>query len=1093
MRDRSFNLAGKIAEYFIASKLTILFILICILSGLIAIMLTPREENPQILVPAAEVFVSMPGVSSEEIEELILNPLEGAISELTGVDHIYGNAMNSACLIVVEFDVGNDKEESLTKLYDKILRTQSLLPPGASQPLVKSIDVDDVPIVTITLASEVYDDYALKRLADRMAERLRSIKDTSLAYVKGGRDREIRIELDPERLQAFGLAMDTIHASLSSSNLSGPLGTSVISGENRSVFLNGFLESSEAVARLIVGIYKGRPVYIEDIADIIDGPPVERERVSRFAFGPADPEFGKSHDHEMPSVIIAVAKKKGANAVFVADDICNRVARMQKSFLPSEVHLVITRNDGENANDAVNRLIEHLCIAIVIVFCVMLIFLGVQEAIIIGASIPLILSLTLGADFLCGLTINRMTLFGLIVSLGLLVDASIVVIENINRHYSNLEKSDKKLAAVLATNEIGNPTNFATVAVMLVFSSLIMLTGMSGPYIFPLSFNAPAAMLLSLLVAYIITPWAANKWLKSSTLDQRSNSKKKSIFKKVYYKIITSLIDKPKARWILFLIIILLAIGSLLQPAWQFIRPQGVGGPLSYGGVGIDIMPKDDKNTFNITIDMPEYTPIEVTDQIAREIGLLLRNQPRVTNYQIFLGSSGIIDFSGLLRGVSHKTGSHVAEIRVNLVNKKLRHESSVAIVRGLRPLVEKIRSRYHGATLRIIEDPPGPPVHSTIRAEIYGPDLIELRHLNHKVSQKVQKTYDIIEINDSEAEDVREYRIVVDKEKAALSGIATAQVALILRTIIDGDSIGQVHMPGEKKCVPIHLHVPRKHQVAPDLLTKIYVTNASGQKIPVSELTKIIPACQDRLICHKDNERVTYVGAGMLYSSPFSAVIDLNQRIEGMAISNGGTLATGNLSLKEDTPDSIDGYTLLWDGEMRLTLDVFRDLGFALLLSLTVIYLLLVGYYRSFIIPVIAMVTIPLGFIGVFPGHWITGESYSMASNIGIVTLSGVVIRSSLLIIDFIISYLKQGYTLREAVCEAGEVRLRPIMLTALAIVAGTSVMMLDYVFKGMAISLIFGIIASTVLTVIVVPILMYLFLKNYGGSILNKEIDDA
>ncbi|MBL0731544.1 MAG: efflux RND transporter permease subunit [Desulfosarcina sp.] len=1084
MKDRALNLAGSIAEYFIISKLTILFAIASILLGVIAILLTPREENPQILVPCAEVFVSIPGASSQEVEELILYPLEAAISELTGIDHIYGNAMNSACLIVIEFEVGQDKEESLTKLYDKVMRIQDKLPPNAGPPIVKSVDVDDVPIVTITLASEIYDDYALKRLADHMVERLHSLSNISLAYVKGGRNREIRIEIDPEHLEAFGITMDTIHASLSASNLSSPLGTIVISNENHPLFLNGFLKSAESVARLIVGIYNERPVYIEDIANIIDGPPVERKRVSRFAFGPADPRFGKSHDPEMPAVTIAVAKKKGVNAVFAANDICERVERMKNKFLPSEAQVIITRNDGANANDAVNKLIEHLGIAIIIVFCVIALFLGFREAVITGVSVPLILSLTLGGDLLFGLTINRMTLFGIIVSLGLMVDASIVVIENINRHFMNIEKGDKKLAAVLATNEIGNPTNLATIGIMLVFSSLIMLTDMSGPYIFPITFNAPTAMLASLLVAYIITPWAAYNWLKTGAKHHPAQSK--DYLKKIYYKIITPLIDKPKARWILFLIIILLTGASFLQPLWQFIRPQGPGGPISYGGVGVDIMPKDDKNTFNITIDMPEFTPIEMTDQIAREIGQLLRQQPRVTNYQIFLGSSGIIDFSGLLRGASHKAGSYVAEIRVNLVNKNLRHESSVTIVRELRPAIEKIRARYPGCTLRIMEDPPGPPVHSTIRAEIYGPDLLELRHLNEKVTREFQKTYDIIEINDSEAEDVREYQILVDKEKAALSGIATSQIALALKRIVDGDIIGRIHMAEEKNAVPISLNIPRKYQIDPILLAKLYLTNAAGTKIPVSELTRIIPAWQDRLICHKDNERVTYVGAAVFNSSPFCAVVDLDQRIDGMAVEDGSKLTTGNLSLKNEDPDTIDGYRLLWDGEMRLTLDIFRDLGFALLLSLTAIYLLLVGYYRSFMIPVIAMVAIPLGFIGIFPGHWITGEFYSMPSNIGLVALAGVVTRSSLLIIDFILGYLEEGYTLREAVCEAGAVRLRPIMLTALAIITGTSVMMADFVFRGMAISLIFGTITSTIFTIMVVPVLMFLFLKR-------KEVDDA
>ncbi len=1091
MKEKAFNLAGKIAEFFIVSKLTLLFIFACILMGIVAVALTPREENPQIIVPGAEVWVTLPGVTTEEIEELILNPLEGAISELTGVDHIYGTAMNSVCLIVVEFEVGEDKEKSLTKLYDKIRSIYGQLPPGSSMPLVKSIDVDDVPIITVTLASEVYDDYALKRLADRMVEKLRSLNDVSLSYVQGGRDREIRVELDPDRLMAFGVTLDQIQVFLSAANLAGPLGNTVKEGKNRSLFLDSFLDSADAVARLIVGIHKGRPIYIEDVADVIDAPAEERKIVSRFAFGPADPRFGKNHDPEMPAVTIAVAKKKGTNAVVVAKKIIARVERMRNNFLPSEVHMVITRNDGYNANTSVNRLIEHLGIAIIVVFLIMALFLGIKEAVIIGLSIPLILALTLGCDLLFGLTINRMTLFGLIVAMGMLVDASIVVTENINRHLHNINQSDKRLATVLATNEIGNPTNLATFAVMMVFSSLIFLTGMSKPYILPITFNVPVSMLASLLVAYIITPWAAYLWLPSHETNDSSVKQKNRLYN-FYYKIITPVIDKPKNRWFFLGVIVLCSFGSFLLPAWQFIRPQGVGGPASIGSVGVDIMPKDDKNTFNITIDMPESTPIEVTDQMARQIGEMLRRHPSVTNYQIFLGTAGVIDFSGLLRGSGNKIGPHVAEIRVNLIVKNKRKTSSSEIVRDLRPIAEKIRQQYPGTTLRFMEDPPGPPTHSPLRVAIYGHDQKTLRRLSSMVVEEFRETYDIIEVYDTQEEDIREYRIVVDKEKTALSGITTAQVAKALQRIVDGEIMGRVHIPYEKNPVPIRIHVPRRYQIDPNVLARIYITNQNGQKIPLSEITSIVFSWKDRLILHKDNERVTYVGAALLRSSPFCAVFDLDKRLKKINTGDGVKLPTANLSIQEVHPDTIDGPQLLWEGEMRLTLDVFRDLSISLLFSLTLIFLLLVGYYRSFIIPLIAMSAIPLAFIGVFPGHWIMGDFYSMASNIGVVALAGIVVRNSLLIIDFTINYLKDGYPLRDAVREAGAIRLRPILLTALAIVFGTSIMLTDLVFKGLAISIIFGTIASTLFTIIVVPVLLYLFFLKYGEKYILKESEN-
>ena len=503
-------------------------------------------------------------------------------------------------------------------------------------------------------------------------------------------------------------------------------------------------------------------------------------------------------------------------------------------------------------------------------------------------------------------------------------------------------------------------------------------------------------------------------------------------------------------------------------------------------------MPKNDINTFNITMDMPESTPIEVTDRMAREIGEILRQHPLVTNYQIFLGTAGVIDFSGLLRGSGNKIGPHVAEIRVNLIVKDKRKETSSEIVRNLRPLAEKIRQGYPGTTLRFMEDPPCPPTHSPLRVAIYGHDQKTLRRLSSMVAEEFRKTYDIIEVYDTQEEDIHEYRIIVDKEKAALSGINTVQIAKALQRIVDGEIIGRVHIPDEKNPVPIRIHVPRRYQIDPNILARIYVRNRNGQKIPLSELTSTIYSWKDRPILHKDNERVTYVGAALLRSSPFCAVFDLDKRLKKIDTGNGVKLPTANLSIKKVYPDTIDGPQLLWEGDMRLTLDVFRDLLVSLLFSLILIYLLLVGYYRSFIIPLIAMSAIPLAFIGVFPGHWIMGDFYSMASNIGVVALAGVVVRNSLLIIDFVINYLKEGYPLRDAVREAGAIRLRPILLTALAVVFATSIMLTDIVFKGIAISIIFGTITSTLFTIIVLPVLLYLFFLKYGAKYILEESEN-
>ena len=585
MNNKRLNPAGWVAHAFVTSKLTVLFMLSCVLLGIIAILLTPREENPQIVVPGAEIFVSMPGATPSEIEELVINPLEGIIREIPGVDHTYATALNSMGVVSVQFKVGLDKEESLVKLYDRVLGKQDQLPADASVPLIRSVDVDDVPILTVTLASEKYDDYALKRLADHMVDRLRSLNEVSVAYVKGGRDREVRVELDPERLLGFGITLDQMQAALQAGNVSAPVGTQAIQGKVSNLYLDGFLTSAEQVKKLIIGSFNQQAIYMEDVADIIDGPREERDKLSRFAYGPADPRFGSTATVEIPAVSIAVAKKTGTNAVFVADDVLDRIERMKNSFIPAGVEVIITRNDGKKADDAVNNLIEHLGIAIISVFVVIVLFLGFKEALIVGISVPFILALTLGSDYIFGITINRVTLFGLILSLGLLVDSSIVVIENIHRHYKSLWLKDKVDVTVEATNEIGNPTNLATFAVMLVFGSLVVVTDMAGQYFFPIAFNVPMAMFASLLVAYIVTPWAANRWLKPGEGEDLETPDENDKLHQFYYNIITPLLARRRYRYITIGVIALAIVLSMLQPAWQFIRPAGVGGPVSAGGI----------------------------------------------------------------------------------------------------------------------------------------------------------------------------------------------------------------------------------------------------------------------------------------------------------------------------------------------------------------------------------------------------------------------------------------------------------------------------------------------------------------------------
>jgi len=961
-----------------------------------------------------------------------------------------------------------------------VLGQRDRLPLGATEPLVRSVDVDDVPIVTVTLVSESYDDYALKRLADRMLEGLRSLEAVSTAFVQGGRDRELRIELDPQRLQAFGVTLDQVRAFLSAGNVAAPLGTVVQQGENRQVYLDGFLATAEDLGRLIVGHHAGRPIYLGDVSRVVDGPPEEREKLSRLAFGPADARFGKAQQAEMPAVTLAVAKKTGTNAVVVANDVLDRIERMRAQFVPAGVELVVTRNDGQKADAAVNGLIEHLGIAVLAVFLVTAAFLGLKEALIVGVTVPLILALTLGVAYFGGLTINRVSLFALILSLGLLVDAAIVVIENIHRRYARLGQEDKARTTVQAVNEIGSPTNLATLAVMLVFGSLLVISGMPGQYFYPVAFNVPVAMAASLLVAYAVVPWAANRWLKPGEGHDLEDHDTGDRLHRFYRALMAPLVDRPSRRRGVFLLAALAIALSLLQPAWQFMRPAGLSGPQAWFGVEMAMMPKDDKNTFNVTLDLPETAPAETTDRLAREIGALLRQNPDVRDYQSWIGQAGVIDFNGLLRGAGGKQGPHVAEIRVNLRDKAARSKTSIDIVRELRPAVQAVAARFPGSTVQLVEDPPGPPVRATVLAEIYGKDAQQLRALSDQVKAAFGQTYDMVEVTDTEVEDVHQHRLTVDREKAALSGLTVAEVAVALRRLIDGEELGRAHAHGEKNPVPIRLQIPRRHQIDPELLSRVSLTNRQGQRVPLSELVRVAPARADRPILHKDGERVTFVGGELESSAPVYAVLDLDRRLDGLALADGSRLTTGNLRLKPVTPDTLGGPRLLWDGELRMTLDTYRDMLGALGLAITFIFLVLVAYYQSFSLPLVAMAAIPLGLAGVFPGHWIMGQPFNATSMIGIIALAGVVVRNSLLIIDFVLDYRRQGMDLREAILEAGAVRLRPILLTALAIILGSAVMLADPVFGGLAISLIFGTLVSTVLTLIVVPLLLYLLLRH-------------
>jgi multidrug efflux pump subunit AcrB len=1081
------NIAGRLGQVAMRSNLTPIISILIFLVGLVALSITSREENPQIDVPAANVIVQMQGASPEEVQNLIVRPLEMVLREMTGVDHTFGTAMDSMGVVTVMFEVGEDKEASLVKLYDRVMHNLDRIPPGAMQPLVKPMDVDDVPVSVITLSSPDMDGLSLKRLAERVREQLAPLEGVSVAEIVGGRDHEIRIEIDAARMAAYSITLDQLHSVLVGANAGGPVGSLVGNNEVTRVWLDGYLKNAQEVGSLIVGQREEQVVYLRDIAAIIDGP-ADVEQLHRIGFGPAGAQGTEGQDPETPAVSIALAKKRGTNAVFVTERINTKLKELKGDFIPDNVRVDITRDSGERANDAVNMLVEHLGIAIATVILILLLFLGWREATIVTMNIPLILFIVLAIGLMADQTINRITLFSLILALGLLVDDAIVVIENIHRHLHRGVKqvSDKAQLIIQATNETGKPTIVATIAVILAFIPMAFVTGMMGPYMGPIPFNAPLAMAASLIIAYAFTPWIAQRWMPCKTVSatlEEQDSEPNDWVRTTYLRLAKPLIESSSTRTVFWAVIAVLFVAAMLQPGWQFLRPSGINGPLTPGTVELKMLPKGNQNTFNITIDLPEGSTLENTDRVARDIGDVLRQHPMVKDYEAFVGRGGPIDFNGMLRGAAlFREAPNLGEVRVNLLDKHERSIRSAEIVLQIREMLVPVFNAYPEASIKLVEDPPGPPVRATLLAEIYGPDYEEQQRIAARVRDLFSQTYDVVDADDSVGADQTQLNIRVDKEKASRLGVATQQVETALRDFLQGYNFGALHVADERHSVHLHVQLPKPLRAHAEDLERIYVSASHGP-VPLSAIATIEEGMAAKPIFSKDGHPVTYVSAEPRQGSQVYSLLDMDSRLDGREIVPGVQLKTGGMRFSDTAPDDTFGYHLLWDGEMRLTLDVFRDLGAAFIVALVLIYLLMVAYYGEFILPLLVMAPTALTMIGIFPGHWITGQPFTATSMIGMIALAGIVVRNSTLLIDFILDYRKLGHDVKTAVLEAGAVRARPILLTALAVIAGTSIMITDPVFGGLGVSMAFGTLAATILTLFVTPLMYYLWQHNKHG----------
>jgi multidrug efflux pump subunit AcrB len=1071
------GLAGRLAHAFVDSKLTPLLIVAAILLGSGATWLLPREEEPQIVVPLIDVFVQMPGASAREVEERVTKPMEKLLWEIPGVEYLYTTSAPGFAMAIVRFRVGEDEERSIVRLNQKMFANFDLIPPGASPPLIKPRSIDDVPILTLTLWSERYDHFTLRRLAAQLHDRIKEIEGVSEVTIIGGRRRQVRVVLDPARLAAYHLDPATVAWRLEQANRQLPSGSFATGNRELLVETGGFLQDAEDVGRVVVGVFGERPIYARDVAQIVDGPEEPTDYVF-FTPGPAARfsrwlgEKGETTDGVWPAVTIAVAKRKRTNAIEIAQRVLAKVEAVRGTLVPSDVRITITRHYGETAAEKSNELLLHMLIAIVSVSALIGLMLGAREAGIVAVAIPATLALTLAVFYASGYTLNRVTLFALIFSIGILVDDAIVVVENIVRHWRAPENRGRPLREVIvrAVDEVGNPTILATLTVIAAILPMAFVRGLMGPYMRPIPVGASAAMSFSLLVAFIVTPWASARMLPRET---RATAHDEGWMTRLYRRAMTPLIHDARWRAGFLIGILLLLLASIALFPLKIVR--------------VKMLPFDNKSEFQVIIDMPEGTTLEHTARVAREIGEYLRTVPEVADLQMYIGTAAPYNFNGLVRHYFLRRGPTVADIQVNLVPKDERRAQSHDIARRVRPPIQEIAARY-GARVKIAEVPPGPPVMQTLVAEVYGPDYARQIEIARRLRDLFERTPGVVDVDWSVEDDQPKYRLVVDKEKAALNGISTEHIARTLRLALEGMPVGLLHDASEKEDVPIVLRLPRQERSALTDLLSMRLLGTEGRLVPLGELVRVESVVADKSIHHKNLMPVVYVTADVAgqEESPVYALLKLTRELDRWRLPEGYQLQR----YVARQPFLADRYAMKWDGELHITYEVFRDLGLAFAAVLVLIYILVVGWFQSFKTPVTIMAAIPFSLVGIVPAHAALGAFFTATSMIGFIAGAGIVVRNSIILVDFIELRRRQGVPLAEAVIEAGAVRFRPMLLTAAAVVVGAAVILFDPIFQGLALSLMAGEVASLLLSRMAVPVLYYLSERRTPKRQLMEEL---
>ncbi len=1050
--------SGKIANFFINSKLTILLMVGLMIIGSYSSVLIPREEEPQINVPMADVMVFYPGASPKEVESRVLKPLEKVVGNIKGVEHIHSMAFNGYSMMVVQFYVGENSEDSYVKLYDELMKHQDMFPEGVMQPVVKTRSIDDVPMLGLTLWSENYDDYQLRQIAEELTNEIEKVKDVSITKEIGGRTRQLKIVLDVDKMAQNGVDALNIMQMIQANNGSAQSGSFVASDEEYLVTTGKFLSTIDDVENLVVGVNQNMPVYLKQVAKILDGPQTPKNYVS-FGYGKANEKFSENPS-EYQAVTISVAKVKGADAMKISEKILKHVETLKSNLIPNDVHVEVTRNYGETASHKVGELLLHLGVAILAVTILVMLAMGWRGGLVVFFSVPLTFALTLFSYYMLGYTLNRITLFALVFVVGIVVDDSIIIAENMHRHFK-LKRLPFKQAAIYAINEVGNPTILATFTVIAAILPMAFVSGMMGPYMSPMPIGASIAMILSLFVALTVTPYLGYHLLREK--DEQDNKKEEGLetgwIYKIYKKFEEPLLNSASKRNIMFGITGLLLLGSV---AMFFTKD-----------VAVKMLPFDNKNEFQVVIDMPEGTTLERTAVVTKEIAQYLSTVPEVVDYQNYIGASAPITFNGLVRHYDMRGGSNMADIQVNLLHKADRELQSHDIAKIVRPEIQKIGKKY-GANIKIVEVPPGPPVLSTLVAEIYGPDYDQQIYVAKQVRDILENTDDVVDIDWMVEAPQVEYTLEIDKEKAMLNGIAPQQVIGNLTYLLREMPVSNLYDENSVDPIGIVLAMDDAEKTSLQDIKNLKIKGKMGNMVSIGDLVQVKADTLRNTIYRKDQKRVVYVLADMAgaLESPVYAILGMEDKLKDIQLPTGYSI--NELYLEQPTDES--NFTVKWDGEWQITLEVFRDLGVAFLVVIIVIYMLIVGWFQNFKTPIVMMVAIPLSLVGIVLGHWLLDAFFTATSFIGMIALAGVMVRNSVLLIDFIEIRLKDGIPIKQAIIEAGAVRTTPILLTTGAVVIGASIILFDPIFQGLAISLVAGAIVSTLLTLIVVPLIYYI-----------------